>query len=203
MGPSLAERLSSWGHVLTSQQVECLGEFGDRVLTVGARMNLVGRVDRAFIEDNLIAGSLELARLTSLSGRVVDVGSGAGFPGIPLAVLFPDARFELVELRRKRVAFLEQTCRKLKLDNVTVRMVDVGELRGESFDWAISRAFRPPREWLETASQLLEPGGFAGIFTVKREWSKLSLDGWTTVRSAADRSGEERIVAYLKLENPG
>jgi len=202
VGSSLAERLSGLGHNLSAAQLERLDQFCDQILRVGARMNLVGRVDRPFIEGNLIGGSLELARLAPLLGRVVDVGSGAGFPGIPLAVMFPDSQFELVEVRKKRVAFLEQTCRKLKLSNVSIRMIDVGELVGESFDWAVSRAFRPPREWLETASGLLRPGGFAGLFTVKREWNELELNGWTAIRSAPDRSGEDRIVACLQLESP-
>jgi len=86
---------------------------------------------------------------TGLSGpagtrfRVADAGSGAGFPGIPLAIAFPDVSFTLVERMSKRCAFLENCAAMMRLSNVTVLNKEVERAPSDSFDVVVFRAFRP------------------------------------------------------------
>ncbi len=93
-------------------------------------------------------------------GTLADVGSGAGLPGIPLAVARPESRITLVETNQKKVAFLRQTVAELGLGNVTlydgrVEDWDSAEIR----DAVISRAFSPLGEFLRLTETRVVPGG--------------------------------------------
>jgi len=87
--------------------------------------------------------SLYLARsLPEGPLRVADIGSGAGFPGIPVAIYRPDVHVDLVESHQRKAVFLTEAVRELGLKNVGVRSLRAEDVR-ESYDWVISRAVRP------------------------------------------------------------
>jgi 16S rRNA (guanine527-N7)-methyltransferase len=96
--------------------------------------------------------------------RVVDVGTGAGFPGIPLALAYPDKQFLLVDSLAKRTAFVERAANALGADNITavqIRAEALGRKTGfrEGFDLALSRATGPFSAVLEYTLPLLRVGG--------------------------------------------
>jgi 16S rRNA (guanine527-N7)-methyltransferase len=93
--------------------------------------------------------------------RVLDVGSGAGFPGIPLALLRPDVDFVLAERRSKRRAFLQSVAASVAAHNVTVTAT-AEEAR--PYDVVLGRAVMPLRDWLSYATGLVGPGGQVGLF---------------------------------------
>lgn len=93
---------------------------------------------------------------------LADVGSGAGFPGIPLAILYPDRKFTLVEPLGKRCRFLEEVVRRLGLHNVEIvnaRAEDFARERRESFDAVSARAVARLSILLELCIPLLKTGG--------------------------------------------
>jgi 16S rRNA (guanine527-N7)-methyltransferase len=92
-------------------------------------------------------------------GKWADLGSGAGFPGIALAALHPDADVLLVERRQKRAVFLEEVVAAAKLANAHVVAGDAATLPAGGFDGVISRAYRPPEEMIEEGRRLLRGGG--------------------------------------------
>lgn len=85
----------------------------------------------------------ELKSLGKSKIRIADIGSGGGFPGIPLAAAFPDFDFVLVERMDKRCAFLENEAAILGLKNVSVMKTEAEKIPPESFDLVTFRAFRP------------------------------------------------------------
>lgn len=94
------------------------------------------------------------------AGRWADLGSGAGFPGVALAALHPEATVELVESRQKRALFLGKVVRQAPLTNATVLRQRTEELPEGAYDGLVSRAYKPPRRVLvEDAARLLRPGG--------------------------------------------
>jgi 16S rRNA (guanine527-N7)-methyltransferase len=175
-----------------------LAHFVELIQRYGARINLVGNLDGEFIKSDLIKSSLALLALARPEGRLVDVGSGAGLPGIPLAMALPKLDVTLVEIREKRGAFLRVAVRELALDNVRVVTGDATQLT-ESFDWAVARAFRPPAEWLRIARSLIASDGHIGLYTTTDAWSALSVsDRDGTVKTAPDETGPDRIVVHLR-----
>ncbi len=116
------------------------------------------RDPRAMLAQHLL-DSLSVA--PHLRGRrLVDVGSGAGFPGLPLAILHPDWPVVLLDAAAKRVRFLRQAVLELGLDNVTVVQARVADWTPPApADEVISRAFAPLDRFVAGARHLLAPGG--------------------------------------------
>lgn len=93
-------------------------------------------------------------------GRIADVGTGAGLPGIPLALALPDRSFTLVDSVGKKARFVRQACRELRLDNVTVVQSRLEDYRPDRpFDAVIARALAPLERLAPLAAPLLAPGG--------------------------------------------
>ena len=141
-----------------------LSAYADALEHFNRSMNLIGPLDRAQILDELLLDSLGvLGPLGPLSPgtRVVDVGSGAGLPGVPLKLVCPGIRLTCVEPRSRRATFLRLVTHRLGLDGVAVVDARIEEAAGElgPMDVAVSKAFQPPVQWLETAAGLVEPQG--------------------------------------------
>jgi 16S rRNA (guanine527-N7)-methyltransferase len=120
--------------------------------------NLTGLQDRGALIERHLVESLALGPL--LRGeRVADVGSGAGLPGIPLAVTQPARRFTLIESRAKRVYFLRHAAGSLRLSNVDVAHGRAQTLTGvEPFDTVLARAVAGPEKLLAILRPLTRPG---------------------------------------------
>ncbi|MFM8999499.1 MAG: 16S rRNA (guanine(527)-N(7))-methyltransferase RsmG [Actinomycetota bacterium] len=95
------------------------------------------------------------------------MGSGAGLPGIPVAIACPDLSVRLVEVRPKRVAFLELVVERLGLGNVEVTQGRSEDARGP-FDLCFARAYAAPEESWRQAEPLLAPGGHLVYFAGER-----------------------------------
>ena len=94
-----------------------------------------------------------------LEGKtILDVGSGAGLPGIPLAILYPKKLFTLLDSNGKKTRFMRQAVIDLKLDNVQIIQERVEAFQGE-FDHVISRAFSSLTNFLDSSERLVNPGG--------------------------------------------
>jgi 16S rRNA (guanine527-N7)-methyltransferase len=104
--------------------------------------------------------SLSILPDIGAAARVVDVGSGAGLPGIPIAISRPDVRVALLDSAHKKCAFLRQAKIDLALDNAEVVCERVGEWRPQDrFDVIVSRAFSDLADFVSQAQHLLAPGG--------------------------------------------
>ncbi|MEN9787539.1 MAG: hypothetical protein RLZZ299_2803 [Pseudomonadota bacterium] len=131
------------------------------------------------------------------SGDWVDLGSGAGFPGVTLAATFPDARVTLVERREKRAAFLEAVARAVELPNLSVVCGDAATLATDAWDGVISRAYRPPAELLPEAARLLRPGGRLVLLLAREPTPDAA--GWTgELDHAYVIDGRPRRVVVLR-----
>ena len=105
------------------------------------KINVVSRKDIDELYLRHVLHSLGIAKVeTFLPGsKVLDVGTGGGFPGIPLAILFPETQFQLVDSIGKKIKVVEEVARALKLENVTVTNDRVENVSGQ-YDFIVSRA---------------------------------------------------------------
>jgi 16S rRNA (guanine527-N7)-methyltransferase len=137
----LGHVLSSLGVSLSTQQVNQLSFHYDLLMQWNRKMNLSAIRDPEEVVRRHFGESLFLAEfLPSAVGTLVDVGSGAGFPGIPVAVYRPNLHVTLVESVAKKATFLREATRALP--NVRVLNSRV-ETLGEHFDWVVMRAVAP------------------------------------------------------------
>lgn len=138
------------------------------------------------------------SRLPSGEGLLMDVGSGAGLPGIPLLVARPGWRGVLIEPRTKRWAFLHLVVRELGLDAEVVdrryQEIDVG---GQSVDAVVSRALGGHEELLAWARGRLRPEGKVLLWTTEEEVRRLeSAPGWRVVSSPLPELDRGRLAEF-------
>jgi 16S rRNA (guanine527-N7)-methyltransferase len=127
--------------------------------------NLTGFRDPQQLLDRVLLECLILSE--HLEGEVIaDVGSGAGLPGLPLAISLPKLQFTLIEARAKRVHFLRHVVGELGLANVTIEHCRAQDLRVDrSFDTVLGRAVAAPQEFIKIARHLSRPGSRIVLLT--------------------------------------
>lgn len=137
----------------------------------------IGPEEASRIETRHLADSLAFSTAWKRAPhQVLDIGSGVGLPGIPLAVLHPEADFELVDRSGRRVDLLERAVRVLGLDNITVTHADIANVSG-AYQHVVMRAALPPARAASTIARLLAHGGLAvvgvGEHQAKQEWAEI------------------------------
>lgn len=164
----LAQEAAVFGLSLDSEQLECFATYECLLLEWNERLNLTAIREPGEIRRRHFLDSLTCALATGdLSGRqLVDVGSGAGFPGVPLKILFPSLSLTLVESVAKKARFLEQLVAALELREVSVvaaRAEEVGQeaAHRERYDWAVARSVAELRVLVEYMLPLCRVGGRA------------------------------------------
>jgi 16S rRNA (guanine527-N7)-methyltransferase len=150
---------------------DLLARYAALIRSWAPRLDLVSPGDLERLEERHIEDSLRVVPLLDElpPGLCVDIGSGAGFPGIPLAIARPDRRWTLIEPRKLRAAFLDEVVRELEIDCEVVRATaeQCADRAGyrERYVLATARAVADPVDIRSLADPFLVPGGIALVFT--------------------------------------
>lgn len=135
-------------------------QYVDWLADQGVLRGLIGPREAPRLWERHVLNCAVVAELLPREATLRDVGSGAGLPGIPLALARPDLRIELVEPLQRRAEFLTETCARLGLDTVTVTRARAEELRGaQPVRIVTARAVAPLLRLAEWCLPLLAPGG--------------------------------------------
>ena len=135
--------LARWFPDLTDGTWASLKEYCDLLRDWNSKINLVSRKDMERLELKHLAHCLTITKFLRLmpKARLLDVGTGGGLPGIPLAICYPQARFTLLDSIGKKVMVVEDMVSKLNLENIEVRRGRVEEMpKKRSYDFVIGRA---------------------------------------------------------------
>lgn len=144
-------------------QAERLAAFGDMLLRWNRTFNIISRQDEARLIPRHLLDSLSIAAWLR-ADSVLDLGTGGGLPGIPLAILRPDLSFTLLDRSARKIRFVSQVCRALELENVRPVCADAAALGSQArFDCIVSRAVADLRVLWDQARPLLRRGEAPGV----------------------------------------
>ena len=175
----LTRPASGWGSYLADVAAElglapvaetaALSTWLDALAEWNAKIDLTAAKDPSALVWLMLADAMVLGPHVAKGARVVDVGTGAGAPGLALAILRPDLRVTLAEPLGKRASFLRTVIGLLGRTDVTLVPKRGDALDKAAFDVAISRATLPPEEWLALGRTLVVAGGDVWVFLAEGE----------------------------------
>ena len=183
---------------LSEEQAVLLAAYGQAILRASREINVVSRRSLGSLGEHFVDSAAMLSFADPCQGSLGDLGSGAGFPGVVVAIMRPEASITLVDSRRSKIVFLKDVKRQLGLENVTVVHGRLEELRGHmQFGLVVARALGSTRAVLASCLRLVAPGGELVLFK-----GPLWGDEIEGVRVVAAQEGAE-IVRTRTVALPG
>lgn len=201
-GELIREGAAQLGISIDELSLRGFRDHANHLLTWNRKINLTTITDPKEMALKHYVDSLAPLKWIPLPCRVVDIGTGGGFPGIPMKIVRPDLSMTLVDSSRKKTNFLKDAIRVLKLDDISVRHSRIEDLHAQSgfsthFDVAVMRAFSSLDACVKLALPLLKPDGIILAMKGREVASEIDLVKNT---SYADGNGETRKGADLDIQ---
>jgi 16S rRNA (guanine527-N7)-methyltransferase len=138
-----------------------LGQFqqlGSLYSEWNEKINVISRKDIEALYERHVLHSLSIAaEFDFIDGlEIIDIGTGGGFPGVPLAIFFPNIQFHLVDSIGKKLKVIDAICSQLSIKNVTTQHIRAEQIKNRKFDFAVSRAVAPLKELWSWSRPLLK-----------------------------------------------
>ena len=145
---------------LSSDKIEKFKQLESLYIYWNQRINVVSRKNINELYINHVLHSLAIAKIINFENetKILDVGTGGGFPGIPLAILFPDCNFTLVDSIAKKIHVVDSIVDSLKLDNICTSVTRVESLNSKH-DFIVSRAVTNMSKFLNLTKGRINKGG--------------------------------------------
>ncbi|WP_321517292.1 16S rRNA (guanine(527)-N(7))-methyltransferase RsmG [uncultured Bacteroides sp.] len=196
---------------LTEEQRRQFTALYDLYLDWNAKINVISRKDIENLYEHHVLHSLALAKVIDFKPgtTVMDLGTGGGFPGIPLAILFPETKFHLVDSIGKKVRVAIEVANAIGLKNVTFRHARAQEEK-QLFDFVVSRAVMPLSDLIEIVKKNISkkqinalPNGLICLKGGELQHETLPFKNKTVMYNVSDFFGEEffetKKVVYVPL----
>ncbi|HRF24867.1 MAG TPA: 16S rRNA (guanine(527)-N(7))-methyltransferase RsmG [Chitinophagaceae bacterium] len=142
----------------TAHQLQQFEKLGPLYKEWNEKINVISRKDIDSLYEKHVLHSLSIAAAFSFSDgtEIVDLGTGGGFPGIPLAIFFPNVKFHLVDSIAKKLKIVEAVVAETGLQNVTTAHSRIEDIKNRKFDFVVSRAVAPLKELWRWSIPLLK-----------------------------------------------
>ena len=152
------ELITNYFSDFTPRQLEQLRSLQDLYSEWNSKINVISRKDIDSLYEKHVLHSLSIAAVFSWKPgmEVLDIGTGGGFPGIPLAIFFPEVEFHLVDSIGKKIKVVNEIKDALNLSNVSTQHIRAEEISNRKFDSAVSRAVAPLKDLLHWSKPLLK-----------------------------------------------
>ena len=198
---------------LKTEEIDKFSQYLSLLLEWNEKFNLTAITDEEEIEEKHFVDSIELSKYFDIKNKtLLDVGSGAGFPGIPLAIIEPSLKVTLLEATGKRVTFLKEVVKKLNLKNVEVIQGRAEELnKRESFDIVTARAVKELNVLLEICFHLVKVGGTFVAYkssnidnelkNAQHALKCLAIDNYKKFEYSLPKSKDNRVLLGILKKN--
>lgn len=198
---------------LSSEQVRQLGLLPSLYEEWNAKINVISRKDIDNIVTNHILHSLAIAKFISFrdESKIFDIGTGGGFPGIPLAILFPQCRFTLIDSIGKKIRVVTAVAEAIGLKNVTCVHGRAESIKDDKCDFVVSRAAMQTSDLVDIARKLVDTRKQRnsmpnGVIALKGGDLQAELHPFRNLVSVEDLSGifqeeffDTKKIVYLPL----
>jgi len=154
---------------LSETQIQQFSALGDLYAFWNQQINVISRKDLEGLYEKHVLHSLSIAKVCAINSgvQVADIGTGGGFPGIPLAILYPDSQFLLIDSIGKKIRVVQEVAKALNLKNVRAIHARAEEVPQHDFDLCVSRAVAPLSKLGEWSKSLLNRKGNEGLICLK------------------------------------
>ena len=176
-----------------------------------AKINVISRKDIDNLYEHHVLHSLGIAEIINFrpETRVMDLGTGGGFPGIPLAIMFPEVQFHLVDSIGKKIRVCNEVIATLGLTNVTTQHARAEEIK-QRFDFVVSRAVMPLADLVKISRKMIDktqhnalPNGLIALKGGELEHEAAAVKGEKLITPLSDFFTEEyfetKKVVYVQL----
>ena len=169
------EILQKYFSDFTEKQLQQFAALKDLYDAWNQKINLISRKDMDNFYEHHVLHSLAIAAQFDFPAgyKIMDLGCGGGFPGIPLAIFFPDVHFHMVDSINKKLKVVEAVANAIGLDNITVQHTRAEDIKDKKFDVVVSRAVAPLKTLWYWSNPLLnkkpvdEPKKISGLICLK------------------------------------
>lgn len=130
------------------KQIEQFKALNELYKEWNTKINVISRKDIDGLYEKHVLHSLAIAAVFDFPAgtAIIDIGTGGGFPGVPLAIFFPEVKFHLVDSIHKKLRIIEAVKEAIGLKNITTQHTRAEEIKNQKFDFAVSRAVAPLKE---------------------------------------------------------
>ena len=177
-----------------------------------SKINIISRKDIHGLYEKHVLHSLSIAAVFDFADgiEIIDIGTGGGFPGIPLAIFFPNVRFHLVDSIAKKLKVVEAIGAAIDLKNITTQHVRAEDIKGRKFDFVVSRAVAPLKELWRWSRPLLRnskseirnsksPESKSDTQIMKYSTGLISLKGGDLANEIKESGSRPRIIEIFEI----
>ena len=156
--PSKLELITRYFEDFTPGQLNQLAALEGLYRDWNEKINVISRKDIDSLYEKHVLHSLSIAAAFNFPAGtdIIDIGTGGGFPGIPLAIFFPEVKFHLVDSIGKKLKIVDAVTEATGIKNITTQHTRAEEIKGRKFDYAVSRAVAPLKELWRWSRPLLK-----------------------------------------------
>ncbi len=146
----------------TPKQIEQYKALEELYKEWNEKINVISRKDIDSLYEKHVLHSLAIAATFDFppGSNIIDIGTGGGFPGVPLAIFFPQVNFHLVDSIGKKLKIIEAVADKIELKNITTEQTRAEEIKNRKFDFVVSRAVAPLKHLWRWSKPLLKSSSY-------------------------------------------
>lgn len=154
------ELITKYFAEFTDNQLQQFAQLGDLYNDWNSKINVISRKDIDSLYEKHVLHSLAIAAVIEFKPgtTIIDIGTGGGFPGIPLAIFFPEVEFHLVDSIAKKLKVVEHVAEGIGLKNITIQHTRAEDIKNRKWDFVVSRAVAPLKDLWRWGKPLLKKG---------------------------------------------